>query len=237
MVKKLYASLVIALFCAVAMARGETVRSVEYRSEPSHESTSEESASKTLAALLKSNGRSARSDAFKRNRAALVRGQKPSAIILGCADSRTAPELVFQRGYGELFVVRNAGNVADDVTLASIEYAAEHLGSSLLIVMGHQKCGAVTAAVSASRGELHDDGSHIGAIISRIAPAVRNVTMGSMTSEEFVDACVAENARVVARDVLARSKVLRHLVEEGKLKVVAAKYSISTGKVEKLEEL
>ena len=102
-------------------------------------------------------------------REALATGQKPFAIILACSDSRVPPEIIFDQGLGEIFVVRVAGNVPDPVILGSIEYAAEHFNCPLVMVLGHKRCGAVTAAVQ-SQGPPH---GNIGAIIKTIAPAVK----------------------------------------------------------------
>ena len=105
-------------------------------------------------------------------RLALASGQQPYAIILSCSDSRVPPEIIFDVGLGEIFVVRDAGNVLSPIVLGSIEYAADHLGSPLLVFLGHECCGAVPAAVD-SHGEAHGHGhGHVGEIVQAIAPAV-----------------------------------------------------------------
>ena len=97
----------------------------------------------------------------------VIKGQKPFAVIVGCSDSRIPPEIIFDQGIGDLFVIRVAGNIVDDVALGSVEYAVDHLGTKLVIVLGHGNCGAVTATVQG--GEAH---GHIGSIVRTIAPAV-----------------------------------------------------------------
>jgi len=159
----------------------------------------------------------------------LARAQKPYAVILSCSDSRVPPEIIFDKGLGEIFVVRVAGNVPDPIVLGSIEYAAEHLGSPLVMVLGHERCGAVTAAVEAE-GEPE---GNIGAIIKAIAPAVKQAKMEYKGKEkaELVEAAINGNVRLVAANLIKQSSVLEHFVKERKVKVVAAKYDLDDGKV------
>ncbi len=112
-------------------------------------------------------GRQLHPNQGKERRDEVAKGQKPFAIIVGCSDSRIPPEILFDQGIGDLFIIRLAGNIVDDMALGSIEYAADHLGSRLVVVLGHSKCGAVTA--TAQGGEAH---GHIGSIVKAIAPAV-----------------------------------------------------------------
>lgn len=156
-------------------------------------------------------------------RTKLVEGQHPFAIILGCADSRTAPEVVFDQGLGDLFVVRTAGNVVDDVALGSIEYAAEHLGASLIVVLGHENCGAVKATLDG--GDLP---GHLPAIANAIRPAVR---ASAKRSGNALDNAVIENARLEAERIAHSKPILRKLVEQGKVRVVSARYDLHTGRV------
>lgn len=153
----------------------------------------------------------------------LAEGQRPFAIILGCADSRTAPEVVFDQGLGDLFVVRTAGNVVDDVALGSIEYAAEHLGASLIVVLGHENCGAVKATLDG--GKLP---GHLPAIAKAIRPAVK---ASANRKGDALDNAVLENARLEAERVARSKLILRKLVEQGKVSVVAARYDLDTGRV------
>jgi len=162
-------------------------------------------------------------------RAKLARGQHPYAIILSCSDSRVPPEIIFDQALGEVFVVRVAGNVADPLVLGSVEYAAEHLGTPLIMVLGHERCGAVTAAVE-SKGKPE---GNIGSIIAAIHPSVRKAQAASKgKSKEEVVECASEiNAKAVAADLTRKSKVLAHELKEGKIKIVAAKYDLDDGKV------
>lgn len=153
----------------------------------------------------------------------LVTGQNPYAVVLSCSDSRVPPELIFDEGLGEIFVVRVAGNVAEKgAVLGSIEYAAEHLGVPLLMVLAHEKCGAVKATIdSRGRGE-----GNIGQIVSAIAPALARAKGGS--AEAVADA----NLDIVTENLIAGSSVLAKLVSEGRLKIVTAKYHLDHGDVE-----
>ena len=155
----------------------------------------------------------------------LAGGQHPHATILSCADSRVAPEIILDQGLGDLFDVRVAGNVATDSEVASIEYAAEHLHTRLVVVMGHQKCGAVTAAAEAGTGPA--DG-HLGVLLSLIRPAVQSA---KSQSGDVVENAVRINVENVVRQLRASTPVLAGLVAHGELTVVGAVYSLDTGKV------
>jgi carbonic anhydrase len=159
--------------------------------------------------------------------AELAKGQHPKAIVLTCSDSRVPPELLFDQGVGDIFVIRLAGNVAAKAAIGSVEYAAEHLGSPLLVVLGHSKCGAVSAAAASAS---IDAMSNIGCILADIAPAVATARRSGAKDE--VDVAVHENARIVAAALLEHSEVLRHLVHEKKLVVVTAVYDLASGAVQ-----
>lgn len=163
-------------------------------------------------------------------RVEVAAGQAPFAVILACADSRVAPELIFDQGLGDLFVVRVAGNVVDDATLASIEYAVIHLGSSLVMALGHERCGAVkaTADALAGKGSPDDVDTRIGALAALIAPAVRAIPA---SAPDPLDAAVSLNAAHAAAEIFAGSRPLRTRVLAGKLKIVAARYDLDDGRV------
>lgn len=156
-------------------------------------------------------------------------GQKPFAIILACSDSRLAPEILFNKGLGEIFVVRVAGNIVERHELGSIEYAIEHLGASLVMVLGHERCGAVTAAFNANGVS---DGSNIGSLVESIAPAVLETKAAGGNVEE----CIVNNVKNVTKDLEARSAIVREGIELGKVKVVRAKYDLDDGIVTVLGE-
>src|SRR4051812_21223042 len=162
-------------------------------------------------------------DADGARRAEVARGQHPYAVVLACADSRVAPEIIFDQGLGDLFVVRVAGNVVDDAVLASIEYAVIHLGSTLVVALGHERCGAVKATVDAlaGHGDDADKDTKIGALPALIAPAVKAVPA---TATDKLDAAVSLNAANAAAEIFINSRPMRQRVMAGELKIVAARY-------------
>jgi carbonic anhydrase len=150
--------------------------------------------------------------------------QHPIAVILGCSDSRVLPEFIFDRGIGDLFVIRVAGNVLDDVVLGSIEYAVEHFGICLIIVLGHERCGAVTAAVR----HLQVYG-HVNAVMAAIEPAV---AMVQDFDPDPIEAAVIANIKLTVKGIEASAPILAELVDRGKLKVVGARYDLDDGLVQ-----
>ena len=156
----------------------------------------------------------------------LTAGQHPIAVVLSCADSRVPPEIVFDRGLGDIFVVRVAGNISEPFILGSIDYAVEQLQVPLIVVLGHEKCGAVAAALGKSRptgnlgkliGEIHV-GEHLSA-----------------DKDEALAGAVENNVRHQAELLTERSDVIREHVKQKKLQVVTGVYSLATGKVQWLE--
>jgi len=159
----------------------------------------------------------------------LASGQHPHAEILSCSDSRVPPEIVFDQGLGDLFIVRVAGNVASDTELGSLEYGAEHLHVPLIVVLGHESCGAVTAAVQGGPPE-----GHIGSLVDLIKPAVEK-TRGM--SGDPVSNAVRMNVELVVKQLRTSTPILSELVAHGKLRIVGAVYSIETGAVMWLPEV
>lgn len=156
-------------------------------------------------------------------------GQAPWATIVSCADSRVPPELLFGGvGLGELFVTRNAGNLADTAVIGTLEYGAAVLGSPLIVVMGHQRCGAVAAACDVAMKNAIFPGS-IGQMIEPIVPAALAVRDAP---GDLVDNAVRENARRTAARLVAHSSIIAGLVKDGKVKVVGAYYELDSGRVE-----
>ena len=157
-------------------------------------------------------------------RAELCGGQNPFAVILGCSDSRIPPELIFDQGLGDLFVVRVAGNIIDDVVLGSIEYAASHLLTPLIMVLGHSQCGAIGATVAGNDLE-----GHLPNLASAIQPA-----LDSMQGRpgDLVDNTAKANAKMVSEQLRQSTSVLSELVLKSNLKIVAAYYDLETGEVE-----
>jgi carbonic anhydrase len=173
-------------------------------------------------------------------RKSLAQAQKPYAIILACSDSRVPPEIVFDKGLGEIFIIRVAGNVPDPITLGSIEFAAANFGSPLVMVLGHERCGAVQATVD-SKGK--SSGSpNIDAIVKAVSPAVKKAATeceackgvtkcADSKHDEFVECAIDTNAKLVAASLTKNSKILKNLVAEKKVKIVAAKYDLDDGTV------
>ena len=165
------------------------------------------------ARFLKDNLDSPNHDLDLRNK--LSHGQNPWAIILSCADSRVVPELAFDTGLGDLFVIRVAGNIANSSTIASIEYAVANLGVNLIVVMGHQSCGAITAAVAGG-----DAGSsHLNHLVEHMQPALKACGEGSEIND-----VVKKNAELTAEDLAAKSEIIQNEITNGELKVFSAYY-------------
>ena len=158
----------------------------------------------------------------------LEREQHPFAVVLSCSDSRVPPEIVFDEGLGDLFVVREAGHVAGAPTLGSIEYAVEHLGVHLVVVLGHDQCGAVTATVAALAHEREPEG-HILSLVDLIAPALADVPA---TGPDAVPRAVRANVDAVVATLRASHPILAHHLEDGSLEVVGGVYDLHTGAIE-----
>lgn len=159
----------------------------------------------------------------------IAKGQHPFVSINSCSDSRVPPELLFDQGFGDLFVVRNAGNVSATDEIGTIEYGTEHLGTRLVVVMGHTKCGAVTAV---AKGD-HVGGS-IPALVAPIVPAVKKVKSAHVghDASEWLNEAITENAYEQIANILKKSQIVRDMVLDGKVKIVAAMYDVDTGKVQ-----
>jgi carbonic anhydrase len=153
----------------------------------------------------------------------LVAGQSPHAAILSCSDSRVPPEIVFDQGLGDLFTVRVAGNIAADAEIASIEYAVEHLHTPLVVVMGHQSCGAVAAAIQGGVAP-----GHLPALVDAIRPSVEKARG---LSGDLSDNAIRLNVEAVVAKLRSSEPILSEMVATGKLRVVGAVYSLSTGMV------
>jgi carbonic anhydrase len=166
---------------------------------------------------------------FSSGRAARAKVQHPVAAVLGCADSRVAPELAFDQGPGELFAVRVAGNFVNDDGLASFEYAVQFLGVPLLLVLGHTSCGAVDAAIKAMKNRDKLPG-HLPDLVRSIQPAVIRAERDRRGRDLLTDA-IAENVRLNVSRLKSAGPVLKRAVAEGRLGVVGATYDLATGKV------
>lgn len=158
-----------------------------------------------------------------KTREKLTEGQNPFAVLLTCADSRVSPDLVFDKGLGDLFVIRNAGNVAGPSAIASIEYAVAILGVSLLVVMGHDQCGAVQATIDGVKL------GHISAITRKIFPAVKE----ARTLEgDLLENAIRLNAQRVAGQLHQIEPIIKPACDKGDLQIIPAVYSLDTGEVQ-----
>ncbi|MFK7786937.1 MAG: carbonic anhydrase [Crocinitomicaceae bacterium] len=156
----------------------------------------------------------------------LVGGQSPFAIVLSCADSRVVPEMAFDTGLGELFVARVAGNVANTSTIASIEYSVAHLKTKVIVVMGHESCGAVGAAVAGG-----DNGYNLNMLLAHVTPALEAAPDGASVND-----IVKINAQLTVKELINRSSIISDAVKAGNLAVVPAYYNFASGEVDFLEE-
>jgi len=163
----------------------------------------------------------AKKDLGAKRRAELAKGQRPFAVVLTCSDSRVAPELIFDQGLGDLFVLRVAGNVTDPVVLGSIEYAVDHLKTPLVVVLGHEKCGAVAAAVEGG----HPEGN--------LGKLIRHVHVGDNKGD--AEAAVRTNVMYQAGQLTRESTVLKDFVSSKRVRLAAGVYSLKTGEVRWLD--
>lgn len=168
---------------------------------------------------------------FSSQRADTRNGQSPDIIIMSCTDSRIVPNYIFDGEIGEFFIVRKAGNVIGPTSLGSIELAADHLAASMLLVLGHQSCGAVNAAITGYSKSKHTDN-----IVKFIQPALDYALSLGLKGEELADKVTWKNVRVQMRAAYSHSDILRKLVEAGKFAIIGGIYSLETGHVDILEE-
>ena len=171
---------------------------------------------------------------FDSRRAALVEGQTPFAIILGCSDSRVPAELVFDQSFGDLFVIRVAGNIVAPSQVGSVEFAASRFGTKLVVVMGHTQCGAVLATLDELKGRAPAESRNLRSIVDRVRPAVESVlsTEANLDSEALVHAACRANVRVSVDHLRHGSELLEELIQRDGLRVVGAEYSLETGVVD-----
>jgi carbonic anhydrase len=162
-------------------------------------------------------------------RTELANVQHPFAVIVSCSDSRVPPEIVFDQGLGDLFIVRVAGNIINDQGLGSIEYAVDHLGSHLILVLGHQRCGAVQAAKEtiAAKGKAP---GHIESLVTAIKPAVE------ATAKKDLDATIKANVNHVVDELRSSMPILKTKVDSGQVQVIGGYYSLDTGAVTFIEQ-
>jgi carbonic anhydrase len=173
-------------------------------------------------------GQSLRPHQDEARRSEIASGQKPFAAVIGCSDSRTPPEILFDQGLGDLFVVRLAGNVLDEAALGSIEFAVSKLGVRLVLVLGHEKCGAVSAAVEALKSG-QPASAHLSGIVEAIKPAVASV---KDEPGDLVENAVRANVKSIVEKLRTSGPVLAPLVNGGQLQIVGSRYDLDNGQVE-----
>jgi carbonic anhydrase len=174
-------------------------------------------------------GRMSHGDDVKIARVKLLQGQSPATAVLSCSDSRVPPEEVFDQGLGKIFVVRVAGNVVSQEGLASLEYAVAHLGTKLIVVMGHSSCGAVQATLETGNGKSLGS-TALDILAGEIRPSLRAVGLPSALDES-----IKENARAGVRN-LRKSPILSAALDKGSIKAIAAIYQLDSGRVDFLSE-
>jgi len=162
-------------------------------------------------------------------RVAISKEQHPKAVILTCSDSRVPPELIFNKGLGDLFVIRVAGNIEDDAVVASIEYAVEHLHTTLVVVMGHKNCGAVGAAIADLQNPDNKIDDHLRTLTDKIEEAITTV---NLKENDFSQKALLSNVIFTVSSLSKSRPVLDAAVKKGELKIVGAVYDLTTGKVE-----
>ena len=164
----------------------------------------------------------------------LVTGQAPFAIVLGCSDSRVPAEMVFDQGVGDLFVIRVAGNVVAPSQVGSVEFAAERFGTQLVVVLGHTMCGAIEATLEELGRPSGDQSPNLRSIVGRVQPAVAPLLDTELASspDELLKHAVKANIRASASHLRHGSQILEQLIQQGRLAVVGAEYSLETGEVE-----
>jgi carbonic anhydrase len=167
------------------------------------------------------------------HRAALLAGQEPFAIVLGCSDSRVPAELIFDQGFGDLFVIRVAGNIVAPSQVGSVEFAAARFGTRLVVVLGHSQCGAITATLEQVLGRTTTESRNLRSIVERVRPSVEMMLVGRdpRDVETLTRDAVRANVRASANHLRHGSELLEHLIRTDGLLVVGAEYSLETGVV------
>ena len=165
-----------------------------------------------------------RGDIGPGRRAEISKGQRPFAVIVDCSDSRVVPEFIFDQGLGDLFVIRTAGNIVDDIAIGSVEYAVKHLGVRLVLVLGHDDCGAVKATVAGGKAE-----GHIDAILQAIRPAV---AVAMQKPGNLLDNAIAQNVDMVINRLQSAQPILSQALQAGDVRIVGGVYHLKDGSVD-----
>ena len=165
-----------------------------------------------------------RGDIGPGRRSEISKGQRPFAVIVDCSDSRVVPEFIFDQGLGDLFVIRTAGNIVDDIAIGSVEYAVKHLGVRLVLVLGHDDCGAVKATVAGGKAE-----GHIDAILQAIRPAV---AVAMQKPGNLLDNAIAQNVDMVINRLQSAQPILAQALQTGDVRIVGGVYHLKDGSVD-----
>lgn len=164
-------------------------------------------------------------------RTELAKEQKPFAALFGCSDSRLSAEIIFDVGLGDLFVVRNAGQVIAETILGSLEYAVEVLGVPLILVLGHDECGAIRATMNSTEGQIMPHGEFIHNLVERITPTVLAAKANGLND---IDQITALHIKDTINELIARSSLIAERIESGKLAVVGANYKLTLGEIQEI---
>lgn len=170
----------------------------------------------------------------QRQRGDFIEGQEPFAIILGCSDSRVPAEIVFDQGLGDLFVIRVAGNVVAPSQIGSVEFAAERFGTRLVVVLGHSMCGAVMATLDDLEHPSESKSTNVLSIVNRILPTVKPLYETELRNnpQKLLETAIRANIHAATNHLMHGSQMLEQLIQQGRLMIVGAEYSLETGKVE-----
>jgi carbonic anhydrase len=166
-------------------------------------------------------------------RADFVEGQEPFAIILGCSDSRVPAEIIFDQGLGDLFVIRVAGNIVAPSQVGSVEFAKERFGTPLVVVLGHSMCGAVMATIDELERPTGKQSSNVLSIVNRIRPTIEPLFETELRNQpdKLLESAIHANILASTNNLMHGSPMLEQLVQQGKLRIIGAEYSLATGKV------
>ena len=166
-------------------------------------------------------------------RASFAKGQTPFAIILGCSDSRVPAEIVFDQGLGDLFVIRVAGNIVAPSQIGSVEFAAELFGTPLVVVLGHSMCGAVMATLNDLESPTDSHSSNVLSIVNRIRPTIEPLFETELRNDpdQLLESAIRANILAATNHLRHGSQMLEQLIQEGRLTIVGAEYSLETGEV------
>ena len=162
-------------------------------------------------------------------RRSLAAAQTPFAALFGCSDSRLSAEMIFDVGLGDLFVVRNAGQIIAQTIIGSLEFAVEFLNVPLIVVLGHDSCGATGAAINSNAGQLSSDSEYVNHLVERLLPTVTNSLEQGITEHDEI---TKEHVKDTIEELVSRSKLIAERIKSGSLAVVGAHYQLAEGKVE-----